>query len=185
MWCCQLPGETLTLSVISWVYRTLLLFAGFIMNSTCAISSALVMQPIFTDFKPPSPHIVHEIHAGDGEERVKRKEKENPCSMKGTCLFHIVLINSIRLLTVMNTPSLNTLTRHPLIQCLQDRVPTPVFLDNPQSLTDPCFNLRIRPFTPAHSGFVHELRSLSLLAAFSWFQVTQNWMLSNFLHNFF
>lgn len=134
MWCCQLPGETLTLSVISWVYRTLLLFAGFIMNSTCAISSALVMQPIFTDFKPPSPHIVREIHAGDGEERVKRKEKENPCSMKGTCLLHIILINSIRLLSVINTPSLNTLTRHPLIQCLQDRVPTPVFLDNPQSL---------------------------------------------------
>lgn len=53
--------------------------------------------------------------------------------MKGACLLHIVLISSIRLLTVMNTPSLNTLARNPLIQCLRHSVPTPVFLDNPQS----------------------------------------------------
>jgi len=93
--------------------------------------------------------------------------------MKGTCLLHIVLINSIRLLTVMNTPSLNTLARNPLIQCIQDGVPTTVFLDDPQSLPDPCFNLQINPPTTAHSGFVHGLQSLSL-SAFSWFQVTQN-----------
>lgn len=33
------------------------------------------MQPIFTDFKPPSPPIAHDIHAREGEERGKRKEK--------------------------------------------------------------------------------------------------------------
>lgn len=81
--------------------------------------------------------------------------------MKGACLLHVVLISSIRLLTVMNTPSLNTLARNPLIQCLRHSVPTPVFLDNPQSLTDPRFNFWISPPAPAHSGFVNELHSHS------------------------
>lgn len=181
--CCQFPGETLTLPVISRVYGTLLLLAGFVIKSTSAISSALVTQHTFTDFEPPSPHIVHDIHAGEGEERGKRTRRENPRSMKGACILHIVPINSIRLPTVRNTPSLNTLARNPVIQCLRDRVPTPAFLDNPQSLTDPSFDLRINPPTPAHSGFVHELHSLSLLTTVHGFRSL--WMPSNFLHNFF
>lgn len=97
---------------------------------------------------------------GRGEERGERKEKEKPCSMKGTCpLLHIVLINSIRLLTVMNTPSLNTLARNSLIRCFWDRVPTIALLDNPQSLTDPCFDLQRNLPIPARSGFVCEPHS--------------------------
>lgn len=103
--------------------------------------------------------------------------------MKGACLLHIVLISSIRLLTVMNTPSLNTLARNPLIQCLQHRVPTPVFLDNPQSLPDPRFSFWISPPAPAHSGCVNEPHT-SLPAAFSWLQTTQN-STSVFLHTWF
>lgn len=155
--------------MISWVYRTLLLFAGFIIKSTCAISSPLVRQPIFTDFQPLSSHRVHDIHAGEGEERGERKEKEKPCSMKGTCpLLHIVLINSICLLTVINTPSLNTQARNSLIRCLWDRVPTTALPDNSQSLTDPCFDLQINPPIPTHSGFVHKPHnSLSYLHSYN------------------
>lgn len=81
--------------------------------------------------------------------------------MTGTCVLHIVPINSIRLPTVGNAPSLNTLARNPVIQCLRGRVPTPVFLDNPQSLTDPSFDPQINPPTPAHPGFEHELSLLT------------------------
>lgn len=48
-----------------------------------------------------------------GRERGGGKERKNSPpvlpSLKGTCLLHIVLINSIRLLTVRNTPP----TKHP------------------------------------------------------------------------
>lgn len=96
-----------------------------------------------------------------------RKGKMSPPpSMKGTCLLHIVLITSIRLLTVRNTTLLNTLARNPLIQCLQDTVPTAVVPNNPPSFSNPCFNIQKNPPTSAHSGFVHGLSSLSLLPAF-------------------
>lgn len=126
------------------------------------------MQPILADCKPPSPPIAHDIRAGEGEERGEGKERKNvpPPSMKGTCLLHIVLITSIRLLTVRNTTPLNTLARNPLIQCLQDTVPTAVVPNNPPSFSNPCFNIQKNPPTSAHSGFVHGLSSLSLLLAF-------------------
>lgn len=84
------------------------------------------MQPILTDCKAPSPPAAHDIHAGEGKERGEGKEKcpsPHLSSLKGTCLLHIVLITSIRLLTVRNTPPLNTLARNPLTQCLQDKSP--------------------------------------------------------------
>lgn len=121
--------------MISRVHRALLLFVDCIMRSTCAISSAFVTQPIFVAFSSPS--YIHRpsyrrwytFWGGRGER--KRKEKEKPTTMKDISLFHTVLISSIRLLTVMNPPSLNTLARNPLIQCLWHSVLTPVFLDNP------------------------------------------------------
>lgn len=151
--------------MISRVHRALLLFVDCIMRSICAISSAFVTQPIFVAFSSPS--YIHRpsyrrwytFCGGRGER--KRKEKEKPTTTKDTSLFHTVLISSIRLLTVMNPPSLNTLARNPLIQCLWHSVLTPVFLDNPQSWTNPCFSLWINPSTPAHFGFMDELHSHS------------------------
>lgn len=100
------------------------------------------MQSIFIDFKPPSPHIAHDICTGDGEERGKKGNKNTPAVWRafGSSILFWLTASACLLLWM--------LARNPLI-LLWDRVPTPVFLDNPQSLTDPCFALQINP-PPQH-----------------------------------